>query len=97
MVRLSVGPLAVTLVLLSGASSFQLEADNQIRLGGITEDVRKKPLVETEALQALINSDNLLARAEHLYKIAKRSEDEFNRPTRVIGSKGAHPFLIYPT
>lgn len=47
-----------------------------------------KPLIDSEALQASISSDNLLARAKELYKIAKLGEDEYNHPTRVIGSEG---------
>ncbi|KAE9993255.1 hypothetical protein EG327_005862 [Venturia inaequalis] len=48
----------------------------------------KKSLVDTKALQATIESDNLLARAKKLFQIAELSEDEFNHPTRVIGSVG---------
>ncbi|KAL2760355.1 hypothetical protein ACRALDRAFT_1026055 [Sodiomyces alcalophilus JCM 7366] len=59
----------------------------------ITSD--KKPLVESEALQKLIKADNLLARAEHLYEIAKLGEPEYNHPTRVIGSEGHLGTLSY--
>lgn len=47
-----------------------------------------KPLVDSEALQAAIKAESLLARAEDLYKIAKLGENEYNHPTRVIGSAG---------
>jgi aminopeptidase Y len=47
-----------------------------------------KPLVDSEALQASISSEKLLARAKDLYEIAKLGEEEYNHPTRVIGSKG---------
>jgi aminopeptidase Y len=47
-----------------------------------------KPLVDSEALQAAIKAENLLARAEDLYEIAKLGEAEYNHPTRVIGSAG---------
>jgi len=47
-----------------------------------------KPLVDSEALQATIKGENLLARAEDLFKIAKLGEPEYNHPTRVIGSAG---------
>ena len=50
----------------------------------------KKPLVDSEALQAKINQDSLLARAKELYEIAKLSEHEYNHPTRVIGSPGRY-------
>jgi aminopeptidase Y len=48
----------------------------------------KKPLVNSEALQAAIKGSNLEARAVELAKIASLSQDEYNHPTRVIGSKG---------
>jgi hypothetical protein len=47
-----------------------------------------RPLVDTEALQAAIKSENLLSRAKELYEIAKLGEPEYNHPTRVIGSEG---------
>ena len=55
----------------------------------------KKPLVDSEALQATISTDALLSRAKHLFKIARLSEDEYNRPTRVIGSVGHRGTLDY--
>ncbi|KAK1756586.1 hypothetical protein QBC47DRAFT_380220 [Echria macrotheca] len=55
----------------------------------------KKPLVSSDALQDTISSSKLLARAKRLYKIAKLSEDEYNHPTRVIGSKGHLGTLKY--
>lgn len=47
-----------------------------------------KPLVDSEELQAAISGDRLLARAKELFEIAELSHDDYNRPTRVIGSKG---------
>lgn len=47
-----------------------------------------KPLVDSESLQAAISADKLLARAKELFEIAELSHDEYNRPTRVIGSPG---------
>ncbi|KAI9735729.1 MAG: hypothetical protein M1818_006337 [Claussenomyces sp. TS43310] len=48
----------------------------------------KKDLVSSSALQADITADNLLKRANDLFAIAQLGEDEYNHPTRVIGSKG---------
>lgn len=48
----------------------------------------KKPLVDSEALQAAISVEPLLERAKDLYDIAKLSLHEYNHPTRVIGSDG---------
>jgi aminopeptidase Y len=47
-----------------------------------------KPLVDSASLEATIHSKNLLSRAKELFEIAKLGEDEYNHPTRVIGSKG---------
>lgn len=54
-----------------------------------------KPLVSSEALEQTIKTKNLLARAKHLYKIAKLGEEEYNHPTRVIGSEGHLGTLKY--
>lgn len=54
----------------------------------VAGNIADKPLVDSEELQAKISQDNLLARAKELYEIAKLSEDEYNHPTRVIGSAG---------
>lgn len=86
--RLSLGGLAV----LSGAASafrFQLPfLQDQAPLVDAGVNTNTKPLIDSEALQASISSDNLLARAKELYKIAELGEDEYNHPTRVIGSDG---------
>lgn len=47
-----------------------------------------KTPVTSDALQGLIDPDNLLRRAEQLLEIAKLGTDEYGHPTRVIGSKG---------
>ena len=54
-----------------------------------------KQLVDSESLQASITSDKLLARAKQLYEIAGLSREEYNHPTRVIGSKGHLGTLDY--
>ncbi|KAK4221170.1 hypothetical protein QBC38DRAFT_377609 [Podospora fimiseda] len=58
-------------------------------------DVNLLPLVETEALQDKITGNKLLRRAKHLFNIAKRSEAEYGRPTRVIGSVGHASTIAY--
>ncbi len=50
--------------------------------------VNTKPLISSEAIQDLISVKNLKKRAEELYEIAELSLDEYNHPTRVIGSPG---------
>jgi aminopeptidase Y len=47
-----------------------------------------KPMVNSTELQDLISGDRLMIRAKKLYEIAKLGEEEFNHPTRVIGSAG---------
>ncbi|KKY28414.1 putative aminopeptidase y precursor [Phaeomoniella chlamydospora] len=51
-------------------------------------EVGEKPLINSPALQEKISANNLLKRAEKLYEIAESSIDQYNHPTRVIGSKG---------
>ncbi|KAI1817908.1 aminopeptidase [Poronia punctata] len=72
-----------------------LIADSASR--GDLDRLGKKPLVDTELLQASISIDSLFERAEALYDLAKSSEDEWNHPTRVIGSKGHQKTLEYIT
>ncbi|GKT64281.1 aminopeptidase Y [Colletotrichum tofieldiae] len=89
------------LALLGGASALQMQmqvqvSDQQapliadeaplISTSSPATSSSNKPLVETEALQDTISAENLLARAKELYDIAKLGEEEFNHPTRVIGS-----------
>ncbi|PWY76092.1 Zn-dependent exopeptidase [Aspergillus sclerotioniger CBS 115572] len=54
-----------------------------------------KPLVSSPLLQEQVKAENLLSRARHLYKIAELGQDEYNHPTRVIGSKGHLGTLDY--
>jgi len=54
-----------------------------------------KPLVNSTELQDLISGDRLLNRAKKLYEIAKLGEEEYNHPTRVIGSAGHVGTLSY--
>lgn len=56
-----------------------------------------KSLVDSEELQAAISGDRLLARAKELFEIAELSHDDYNRPTRVIGSKGEPTLDIEPS
>jgi hypothetical protein len=50
--------------------------------------INNKHLVSSEALESHITYENLLERAKQLYKIAELGAEEYNHPTRVIGSKG---------
>ncbi|RAH68556.1 aminopeptidase [Aspergillus aculeatinus CBS 121060] len=54
-----------------------------------------KQLIDSELLQKEVKAENLLKRAEELYEIAKLSEEEYQHPTRVIGSKGHLGTLDY--
>ncbi|KAL1866662.1 hypothetical protein VTK73DRAFT_4565 [Phialemonium thermophilum] len=55
----------------------------------------KRRLVSSELLQDAISGEKLFARAKELYEIAKLGEEEYNRPTRVIGSEGHLGTLLY--
>ncbi|KAF2675987.1 aminopeptidase-like protein Y [Lentithecium fluviatile CBS 122367] len=56
---------------------------------------KTKPLINSSALQDLISGDRLFTRAKKLFDIAKLGEDEYNHPTRVIGSAGHEGTLAY--
>lgn len=53
--------------------------------------VDKLPLVSSADLEDTITAGNLMARARAMFDIAKESFDEYNHPTRVIGSQGEWP------
>ncbi|CAM1505089.1 Fc.00g107260.m01.CDS01 [Cosmosporella sp. VM-42] len=59
------------------------------------DELSSKPLVDTKALQSSIKAENLETRAKEFYNIAKLSEEEYNHPTRVIGSDGHLGTLSY--
>ena len=89
--KLALGGLATL-----GASPLALAASGaseQKPLLSIPDE--KKPLVSSDALQAAISSEALLARAKKLFQIAKLGEGEYNHPTRVIGSDGHLGTLKY--
>lgn len=58
------------------------------QLPGGSHGAFRGPLVTSEALQATIQAGELYKRAEHLFQVANLSMDEYNHPTRVIGSAG---------
>ncbi|KAH8590832.1 aminopeptidase [Bisporella sp. PMI_857] len=62
-----------------------------------TPFIKPKPknLVSSAALEGHISEKSLLERAKELYKIAELGKDEYNHPTRVIGSKGHTATLDY--
>lgn len=53
-----------------------------------SHDLADLPLIDTKVLQDSIKAENLEIKAKDLYQIAKSSEEEYNHPTRVIGSQG---------
>ena len=77
-------PAIVALSSLVAASSIQkpIVDDKQELISS------SKPIIDSESLQSHIKSDNLLKRAKHLFKIAELGIEEYNHPTRVIGSEG---------
>jgi aminopeptidase Y len=81
-------PAAISLGLIGGVSALARippQALEQLPLGDVG-----KELVSSEALQSQIHVSNLIDRAKILYGLAERSIDEYNHPTRVIGSKGMY-------
>lgn len=81
-------------VIAAGVSALQiplLSSETQAPIEVTGDYHGEKPLVNSSALQDLISGDRLFARAKKLYEIAKLGEEEYNHPTRVIGSAGKHP------
>lgn len=70
---------------LAGVSALQLPLISQLQ-PHVSPD--RKGLVSSSAIQDDISKTALFKRAEDLFDIARLSEDEYNHPTRVIGSKG---------
>lgn len=76
-------------------TAFALTAEGaalQLPLFGASEPqipVAGKELISSSALQSQIDVGKLLNRAKRLYSIAELGSDEYNYPTRVIGSKGS--------
>lgn len=76
-------------------TAFALTAEGaalQLPLFGASEPqipVAGKELISSSALQSQIDVGKLLNRAKRLYSIAELGSDEYNHPTRVIGSKGS--------
>ncbi|KHN99701.1 aminopeptidase Y precursor [Metarhizium album ARSEF 1941] len=90
-----------SLVALSAAAAavaLQLPLQRPIKdaLANPADDPRHpRPLVTSHLLQDTIDQRRLRERAEQLYALAQKSEDEFNHPTRVIGSAGHRATLEY--
>lgn len=90
MARLELLSLA-SLVVLTTASTLQLPLRSEQPGTTVVEHARAKPLVDSASLQAKIDRDNLFSRAKKLFQIAELGTEEYDHPTRVIGSKGMCP------
>jgi aminopeptidase Y len=73
---------------LAVSSAVQRPLQDEISTSETVVTSKSLPLVNSTKLQEHIKSDNLLRRAGELYKIAQFGIEEYDHPTRVIGSKG---------
>ena len=73
---------------ITGAVALQIPILSSHTQVPISYDGETKPLVNSTELQDTISADRLMARAKQMYEIAKLGEEEYNHPTRVIGSAG---------
>lgn len=83
--------LVAAALLVGGASAAQLPLIQTSQIPQspqIPVAAGEKHLVSSDALQEQIDPASLLQRAKTLYHIAEQGIDEFNHPTRVIGSRG---------
>ncbi|THC97987.1 hypothetical protein EYZ11_002557 [Aspergillus tanneri] len=87
--------LMATALLLGGVSAAQLPLIQSFRASQDPIASGERQLVSSSALQGHIDASNLLQRAKTLYHIAEQGFDEYNHPTRVIGSKGHVATLDY--
>ncbi|KAF2243074.1 aminopeptidase-like protein Y [Trematosphaeria pertusa] len=79
----------------AGAAALQIPLLSSHKQAPIQVADEPKPLVNSSALQDLISGDRLMVRAKKMFEIAKLGEDEYNHPTRVIGSAGHLGTLSY--
>lgn len=86
---MALAKLTVALALLGEASAIQWPLSLP-KIPQIPNAVTERKLVDSASLQERIDPDNLLARAKALFQVAESSVDEYNHPTRVIGSEGKH-------
>lgn len=83
---------SIALALLGSASAIQHPLYSSENQAPISNDGSGKELVSSSALQSHLHGKNLMKRAYDLFDIANLSLEEYNHPTRVIGSKG--PFIL---
>lgn len=81
---------------LAGVEAFQIPFLSSSEQNTFHSAGETKPLVDSSALQDLVSKDRLLRRAKELYEVAKLGEDEYNHPTRVIGSAGKSNHVMGP-
>lgn len=86
--RVDSAALHLVPVLLGQVGALQLPLFQESNSKWATTNAGDKPLISSPLLQEQVKAENLLDRARQLYKIAELGEDEYNHPTRVIGSKG---------
>lgn len=75
---------------IASATALQIPLLSQSSQAPLGHPEGSKPLVNSTELQDLISGDRLMNRAKKLYEIAKLGEEEYNHPTRVIGSAGSY-------
>ncbi|GAB7348936.1 hypothetical protein MBLNU459_g7622t1 [Dothideomycetes sp. NU459] len=85
---MSVGRLSAWLAYVSIVAAGQIPLQQSTNSPSAIDTIGKSGLVSSSALQSDIVIENLLHRAKQLSKIADLGIDEYNHPTRVIGSKG---------
>lgn len=93
--RVDSAALHLAPVLLGQVSALQLPLFQESNSKWPSTNAGEKPLINSPLLQEQVKAENLLDRARQLYKIAELGEDEYNHPTRVIGSKGTTHLFPY--
>lgn len=86
--EMSVLHVSALLACVGAAAAGQIPLQQSTNSQPAIDTVRKSGLISSTALQGDIDVEKLLYRAKELSKIADLGFDEYNHPTRVIGSKG---------
>ncbi|KAF2636936.1 aminopeptidase-like protein Y [Massarina eburnea CBS 473.64] len=86
---------AIPLCAAASTTALQIPLLSSNEQAPVTVAGETKPLINSTELQELISGDRLFERAKKLFEIAKLGEDEYNHPTRVIGSAGHAGTLSY--
>lgn len=87
--------MKVAPLFIAGASALPVEWFSLVKQAQPALIGGAKPIVSSQEIQQHFSKEALEQRANELYDIAEKSEDQFGHPTRVIGSAGHNGTIEY--